>query len=277
MEGEVNNHYLQNSTCLGKAVIEGYEMYNVGWYPAIVAGDGLVIGELYQVPVEDIASIDSLEGEGSLYIKGCERVICPDGKTAFALIYVYNRDVSNLKRIPAWNEEYVWYVSYGSNMLRERFMCYIEGGSYEESRYHPPCEDTTPPVAVRTIEIPHDMYFANDSGSWDGGGVSFLDVTNDDGKSLGVAYLITREQFDHVVFEENAGRPQNPDYGWYEDTIDLEKMDGFEVKTITNKSLRPYNEPVPKYLDVLRRGIRQNWPEMSDEEIEEYLDNSRRG
>ena len=271
MKGEANHHFLENSTFLGKAFIEGYEMYDVGWYPAIVAGDSIIVGELYRVPTKDLPSIDRLEGEGDLYIKKYEMVTYSDGKTACACIYVYNRDVSNLKRISSWNEEYVWYVSYGSNMLKERFMCYIEGGSYEGSRYHPPCDDTTPPVAVKAIDIPHDMYFANTSGSWDFGGVSFLD-TNNEGKALGVAYLITKEQFDHVVFEENSGRPQNPDYGWYEDTIDLESIDGFEVKTITNKILLPYNEPVAKYLDVLRRGIRENWPDMSDEEIDDYLD-----
>jgi len=26
---------------------------------------------------------------------------------------------------------YVWYVGYGSNLLRERFLCYILGGKFE--------------------------------------------------------------------------------------------------------------------------------------------------
>lgn len=77
-----------------------------------------------------------------------------------------------------------------------------------------------------------------------GGGVPFLDTI--DGRFLGVAYLITKNQFDHVTFEENSDRPQNPRYGEYEDTIDLESRDGFEVKIITNKSLCLYNEHVPK-------------------------------
>jgi hypothetical protein len=160
-------------------------------------------------------------------------------------------------------------------MLYERFMCYIEGGSFEGSRLLPEFDDTTPPLEVRAINIPYGMYFAENSGSWQGQGVSFLDTTKR-GQALGVAYLITKEQFDHVVYWENAGRRQNKAKGWYEDTITIGEMDGFEVKTITNTDLREYNNPCREYINTLRRGIRENWPEMSDNEIEDYLNSCMR-
>jgi gamma-glutamylcyclotransferase (GGCT)/AIG2-like uncharacterized protein YtfP len=270
MKGETNHDFLQNATFLDKTVIEGYDMYNVGWYPAIIDGDGLAIGEVYSVPIEDMASIDSLEGEGSLYEKRCVRITV-NGVPDFAFVYVYLEDCSDLVKIPSWRE-HVWYVSYGSNMLGERFMRYIKGGSYEGSAYREPCKDMSPPAAVRTLEIPFDMYFGNLS-SW-GGGVSFLDTT-EKGKSLGVAYLITRQQFEHVACEENGGRC--PGEGeWYEDIIDLEPIDGIEVKTITNNDLRPYNEPSQRYLDTLFEGIKENWPQMSDNDIWSYLANCMR-
>lgn len=271
MSGEANEHYLENSVCLGSAFIEGYDMYDVGWYPAIIQGDNMIIGELYQVSKTDFPSIDMLEGEGNLYIKRCERVTYADGKTVFAFVYVYNGDCSGLEKMSAWKKEYVWYVSYGSNMLRERFMCYIEGGSYEGSRPHPPCGDTAPPVAVKAIDLHYGMYFGNVSGSWFGGGVSFLDMEG--GNALAVAYLITKEQFEHVATRENNGRFPDGHGNWYEDIIDLGEMDGFEVKTITNRCIRPYNEPCQAYLDTLHKGIMENWPHMSDEEIDDYLDN----
>lgn len=271
MNGETNNHYLENSKFSGMATIEGYEMYNVGWYPAIIDGDGLIIGELYQVPTDDMPSIDMLEGEGSLYIKRCETVTDSKGKSSFAFIYVYNRDCSDLERISAWNREYVWYVSYGSNMLNERFMCYIKGGSFEGSRYRQACSDTTPPLAVKTFEIPYDMYFGNTSGSWQNCGVSFLDVSKK-GHALGVAYLITKDQFRHVCAEENGGRAPEEGYSWYEDIIDLGVMDGFEVKTITNRNLRPYNEPCLEYRETLISGIKDNWWDMHLIDINNYLD-----
>lgn len=270
MGGETNHRYLENGNFLGNAVIEGYDMYNVGAYPAIVPGDNIIVGELYQVPVGDMASVDMLEGEGSLYLKKCETFRDGEGKTTFAFVYVYLRDCSGLEKISAWNRQYVWYVSYGSNMLEKRFLCYIKGGSFEESRYRQACSDTTPPLAVRTVEIPYDMYFANRSGSWQGGGVSFLD-TSKKGKALGVAYLITEEQFEHVAGEENGGRPPCEGRGWYENIIELEPMDGFEVRTITNINLRDYNEPSHAYWQTLRHGIMQHWPDMSAEEIRNYL------
>lgn len=269
MKGEANNHYLENSTFLAPATIKGYDMYDVGWYPAIVDGDGLIIGELYRVPLKDMPSIDRLEGEGSLYAKRCETVTDANGESTLALVYVYLGDVSGLKRIPSW-KEYVWYVSYGSNMLKERFMCYIKGGSFNGSSRRDECGDITPPIAVKTVEIPYDMYFGNNSGSWEDCGVSFLDTTKP-GYALGVAYLITKEQFEHVSAQENGGRAPREGWGWYEDIIDLGNMDGFEVKTITNKNLRDYNEPCKPYWNTLVKGIKENWPEMSDEEIEDYL------
>ena len=273
MEGESNHGYLENSTYLGTTLLAGYDMYDVGWYPAIVDGDGLAIVEAYQVPVEDMPSIDRLEGEGSLYAKRCVRITL-NGESTFAYVYVFLREVSDLKKIPSW-KEYVWYVSYGSNMLYERFMCYIEGGSFEGSRSFPPCGDTAQPVEVRAIDIPYEMYFGHESGSWQWQGVSFLDVTKG-GHALGVAYLITKEQFDHVVRWENAGRSQDKIHGWYEDTITLGEMDGFEVKTITNTDIRDYNMPCEDYLNTLRRGIKENWLEMSEDEIEDYLNSCMR-
>ena len=307
MKDESNHHFLRNSTFIEAVIIKGYDMYNVGYFPAIIPGENIVIGELYEVPVTDMPSIDMLEGEGSLYIRKCEITQGASGEKTLAYIYEYAQDVSDLEQISSWKddaedvfdfeelsswkddaedvfdfeelnseEEYVWYVSYGSNMLYERFLCYIEGGFFEDGgSYNDPCEDTSAPVEVRTLEIPYDMYFGNYSGSWNGCGVSFLDTTQK-GKAFGVAYLITRKQFEHVAAQENGGR--FPGYGsWYEDIKTFGEMDGFDLVTITNDDLRPYNEPCKEYVNTLARGIRENWPEMSDEDIDNYLDSCIRG
>ena len=102
MNGEVNHYYLQNSTFIGHAVLKGYDMYNVGAYPAIISGNNLIIGEIYQVPIEDMDSIDMLEGEGTLYLKKCETITDVEGKSTFALVYVYMGDVSNFEKISSW-------------------------------------------------------------------------------------------------------------------------------------------------------------------------------
>ena len=266
MKGESNHGLLEESRFIGARSIEGYEMYNAGWYPAIIPGESIIPGELYEVPERDIQSLDMLEGEGSLYIRKCELTDSKD----LTYIYEYAQDISEFEKISSWNRDYIWYVSYGSNMLYERFRCYIEGGSYKDSRYHPPCDDTTLPIAVKAVDISYDMYFGNSSGSWQLGGVSFLNTTKE-GHALGVAYLITREQFKHVAAEENTGRFPDGTGSWYEDIITLGEMGGFELVTVTNNELRPYNEPCEDYFNTLKDGIRQNWPEMPEEDIDSYL------
>lgn len=271
MTEESNHLYLENSKCLGIATIEGYEMYNVGWFPAIVPGESTIPGELYEVHEADMSNIDMLEGEGSLYIRKCKETT----DKSLAYIYEYAQDTEGLEKIDSW-KEYIWYVSYGSNMLYDRFICYIKGGSYDGSRPHPPCNDTTPPVAVKAVEIPYDMYFGNSSEYWDYGGVSFLD-TSKEGPTLGVAYLITGEQFEHVVKRENAGRFPDGTGFWYEDIISLGEIDGYEMLTVSNNELRDKNEPCERYLNTLKKGIKENWSEMSEEDIENYLDSCIRG
>ena len=267
MNGEMNHYLLEDSKCLGKAAVDGYEMYNVGWYPAIIPGESRILGELYEVPQEDMNSIDMLEGKGSLYIRKCEET----SSNSITYIYEYAQDVTGLEKIDSW-KEYVWYISYGSNMLYDRFICYIEGGQFEGSEsYREACEDTSAPFESKAIDIPYDMYFGNSSRSWEGCGVSFLD-TSKQGHALGVAYLLTREQFKHVAAQENGGRYPDGYSSWYENIISLGEMDRYELVTITNNELREYNEPCEDYLNTLKRGIRENWPEMSEEDINNYLD-----
>ncbi len=43
-------------------------------------------------------------------------------------------------------KDYVWYACYGSNLLYERFKCYILGGTFNgNGRYHDGCQDKTLP------------------------------------------------------------------------------------------------------------------------------------
>ena len=273
MKGEANHHYyLQNETCLGKATASGFEMYDIGAFPGIVQGEGLIPGELYEVSHETLRKLDYLEGEGSLYIRKSVSVKLSNGKKAFAWIYIYNDSVDGLKKIPVWrSQDYVWYVSYGSNMLRKRFMHYIRGGAFEGSRSNPEaCEDLSAPLAVRTCEIPYDMYFGNESHSWEDKGVAFLDITKP-GSAKGVAYLITREQFDHVARQENGGCLPETNVNWYNKEISLESMDGIKAVTFTNDRLRDYHEPSEAYWNTLKCGLHDNYPELTEDDIEGYL------
>lgn len=169
------------------------------------------------------------------------------------------------------NEDLVWYLSYGSNMLFERFMHYIRGGSFRKGgACHAPCADQSEPRRKACCRIPYDMYFAMNSEKWHGA-VSFLD-TSHEGEALGVAYLVTRQQFDHVVQEENGGGLPVNNTGWYRKVLSLGYLDGYEVVTFTNPKTLESNEPSEDYLETLARGLRENYTEMSEEEIWAYLE-----
>ena len=75
-------------------------------YPGIVKGDGDVVGELYEVPEKVMTDLDGLEGEGSLYVRECHPVVRADGSIAFAEVYIYNRSVDGLDRIPERAQPY---------------------------------------------------------------------------------------------------------------------------------------------------------------------------
>lgn len=164
----------------------------------------------------------------------------------------------------------VWYAVYGSNLLYERFMVYLKGGSFRGGRSADRCADSAPPRARLLYELPYDMYYGNSSNSWEGKGVSFLDVTNP-GKAYSVAYLISREQFDHICRQENGGKIPEKNPSWYDLVLNVGEFDGIPVMTLTNRGVRPANEPGDKYLEVLKLGLHENYPYLTNEEITDYL------
>src|SRR5436305_7842838 len=99
----------------------------------------------------------------------------------------------------------IWYASYGSNLsYQKRFMCYIAGGRPAGSQNtNPGCRDKTPPIDNKPIAIHLDLYFAEYSQWWNGG-VAFIKRGNERSKTLGRIYLITDDQFNDVVLQENS-------------------------------------------------------------------------
>lgn len=159
---------------------------------------------------------------------------------------------------------YLIYAAYGSNLLKERFMCYIKGGVFIGKEYTG-CSDKSEPVDLGWMYIPHRLYFAKESRSWDKKGVAFLSIErepNHEYYTVVRLWRISEGQFKEVQ------RQEGPD--WYRDVITLGEKDGIEIKTITgpweNKKQRPSSE----YIEVLKRGLKEttNW---DDRKIEEYI------
>ena len=104
---------------------------------------------------------------------------------------------------------YVWYASFGSNILAERFNCYLAGGRVEGMvRDMPGSRDPTPPSHwARWDDVPYRMFFAHSSPTWGGGGVAFVDVDAPSPANLGTTfrlYRVTLQQYNDVLGQENG-------------------------------------------------------------------------
>ena len=253
LKGEVNHDdRINDDDYVCDGAITGYQMFHLGSYPGIKEGEGVVLGELYSVDDETLSELDAFEGEGWLYVR--KKVIVKTLNQDYeAFVYVYNLEVDESKLIGngvfSWknlNKEYVWYVSYGSNLLLERFLLYITGGYNKRIKVNQDgCDDKSLPLLSKNTIIPYRLYFANSSRTWNKGGVAFIDV-NTPGQTYGRAYLITKEQLSQVQDQEG---------GWYQNKFYLGEIDGIPAYTLTSYVRYPKNTVDHKYENVITDGL----------------------
>lgn len=184
---------------------------------------------------------------------------------------------------------HIWYTSYGSNISTERFMCYIQGGKPEgATRTYQGCEDQTPPLDQKPIEIPHELYFAKNAKVWNGGGVCFINPEkNHKAETLGNMYLIKRQQFMEVVQQENnANKPTEINFdraqnqkssvikenSWYGNLLSLGDEDNAPIFTFTNENYlsSEINPPNKHYLKTIIKGLLATH-QLSHSELEAYF------
>jgi len=186
----------------------------------------------------------------------------------------------------------VWYACYGSNLLLNRFLCYIQGGEISGANMvYPGCRDKTPPIMDKQIMIPHELYFSKESSIWENLGVAFIKPIKDKNKmTLGRMYLISSEQFIEVVRQENGLSPLDDrlkiDFenllqkdsmqifaNWYNTIVNLGSRDDVPIFTFTSnwsETEIELNLPGHNYLKILIKGIKETagW---SDPEVVDYL------
>ena len=83
------------------ATLEGYDLFDLGSFPAIKEGKGKVIGELHKYKGLSFvqARIDQIEGynaehpPGSLYLRKRRNVKTEEGNIIEANVYVFNDDI----------------------------------------------------------------------------------------------------------------------------------------------------------------------------------------
>ena len=189
-------------------------------------------------------------------------------------------------------QKLVWYTCYGSNLLRERFLCYLKGGLIPgNTREERGAKNPSEPLADKPCFIPHRLYFALHAKKWDDLGVAFIDFEKDESaKTYGRSYLITEEQFFDVVRQENAlpaDAPISFDYdrlhregsiilfpdNYYGRLMYLGEDEGYPCYTFT--SIPPMKEqelvaPSDAYYKVIADGLKETHG-LSDATIEEYM------
>lgn len=185
----------------------------------------------------------------------------------------------------------VWYASYGSNLnYRDRFMCYISGGKPPgSSTTNPGCRDKKPPLDSRPIELNFELYFAHYFKGWRGAAAFIRGPGNAQDVTLGRMYLITDDQFNDVVLQENGKQVDGtrfvPSFDdllnqqssilssqlYYGRLLRIRVEERAPVLTFTTSKDLLIGPPSEAYIKVIVSGIRETYPAMSDSEICNYL------
>lgn len=172
--------------------------------------------------------------------------------------------------------EHVWYVSYGSNLLRERFEVYLLGGSFSGlAQEYPGGPDTSAASDERAVVLPGRLRFALDAPAWGGGGVAMWQPGPGPGV-LARAWRVTLRQFLEFVHLENGGQDRRAapwpagvlssgsartGDGWYSRLIHPGDIRGEPALTFTNPEpeLLTTRGPSPAYREVVTSGVVQTF------------------
>ena len=174
--------------------------------------------------------------------------------------------------------ERLWYVSYGSNLLRERFHTYLTGSDeHSEFGAHPPAPTASLPTEQRWLWIDHALYFAGVSRRWTGASAFVSTKVDPANRSVAHGYLIERTQFAHLTAVENVvaaidvgatetlavgqwsqlevDREGESFRGKYDALLRLPDIDGIPAFTLTSSIVREPGAPSSRYRSTIRRGL----------------------
>lgn len=159
----------------------------------------------------------------------------------------YQQEVSDFNE---YDNKYIWYACYGSNINKDRFMEYINS-----------CNDKTPPVEDRPFVFNHNIYFAKKSQKWNGA-KAFLDDMCD-GKAYGRIYKITKSQFEQILRAEGTD---------YTKELQLGKVQGIDVYSFTDAQKNDVTLPSDEYYKTILNGLYDCYEGiLESEELNKYL------
>ncbi|CAK7344157.1 unnamed protein product [Dovyalis caffra] len=200
----------------------------------------------------------------------------------------------------------IWYASFGSNMWKPRFLCYIEGGQVDGMKKA--CSgsmDRNPPKEISWKIFPHRLFFGRDSTrTWGPGGVAFLHPESSvNEKTYLCLYRITLEQFNDVLLQENVSsyNMNSPVFdlaalkaitkkgslsleifrrGWYHNVVYLGNERDIPILTMTceisdiesfKRGEFPMRPPPTEYVHTLVKGLVEGG-QLSEEEAIAYIE-----
>jgi hypothetical protein len=184
---------------------------------------------------------------------------------------------------------HIWYAAYGSNLSRERFEIYLNGGTPRGAKHtFPGCRDDSAPIDDVADQIPAELAFGGTSQTW-GGGVAFL-VPSATATAKARLYLLTTEQVADIVAQENWLDPGSveiddmmldrtstlPGSHMYGTVVVLHRRDGVPVVAVSQDPGTPPNAPTSAYLRHIADGLRESHG-LSDAEIAAYLTTRAQG
>ena len=268
MKGERASSILTKSIYGGTAILEGYEIYNLGQFPGIQNKENRrVYGEIYFVNERTLNSIDFYENEGITFDR--REVVLSGGVRAETYVYCDGPCNNELNRL--WNgndNKRVWYAAYGSNLDSCRFACYINGGHCNENGItYTGCKDKNTWHDDYFDIFPGDLYFGNQSKNWNYRGVAFLDV-NAKHKVPVAMHLYNISYGQLLDIQKQEGKSPN----WYGKMVVLgiSKIDGAPIITLTSDNRQAENSPSPRYMQLMRRALFEAGC-FPNKEIEAYL------
>ena len=170
-------------------------------------------------------------------------------------------ELKDLDKIP--NEEYIWYLCYGSNINIDRFMIYIDGDKNGLFAHKEGCLDHSKPIDSKPYIIRRRIYFAKHSGKWNGG-VAFLNYRSL-GKTYGKIYKIKKSQFIDIFKQEHHLKDYNT-------VLYVGKYNKVPIYTFTSiYKLNDLEKPSDEYIETIRKGIIDTYKNLSIKQIDKYL------
>lgn len=84
---------------VGEGTLQGYDMYDMGAFPAIVPGSGVIYGQLWKVQDDELAICDSIEGHPTFYKRTKVNIEDNFGEVHLAQVYVFQNSVNDCERV----------------------------------------------------------------------------------------------------------------------------------------------------------------------------------